>query len=58
VIDSNGKARYLFDKKTVNGQIIKEFRTHTKHKATRPVKKKKKQEQEDPTFNPKKTKNI
>ncbi|KAG1056451.1 hypothetical protein G6F43_001668 [Rhizopus delemar] len=36
VIDSNGKARYLFDKKTVNGQIIKEFRTHTKHKAARP----------------------
>ncbi|KAI9008767.1 hypothetical protein CLU79DRAFT_776816 [Phycomyces nitens] len=32
VLDDNGKARFLFDKKTAQGNIEKTFRTHSKHK--------------------------
>ncbi|CAO3703216.1 unnamed protein product [Rhizopus stolonifer] len=52
VVDTNGKARYLFDKKS-NGEVVKEFRTHTKHKTPKKMKQKKKVEQ-DPTFDPRK----
>ncbi|CAO3643538.1 unnamed protein product [Cunninghamella echinulata] len=31
VLDEKGKARYLFDKKSENGEIQKMIRTHTKH---------------------------
>ncbi|KAI9319028.1 hypothetical protein BX666DRAFT_1922411 [Dichotomocladium elegans] len=31
VLDEKGKAHYLFDKKTANGQVEKTFRTHSKH---------------------------
>ncbi|KAG2230629.1 hypothetical protein INT48_005897 [Thamnidium elegans] len=31
VLDERGKAHYLFDKKSADGQIQKAFRTHTKH---------------------------
>ncbi|KAG0178498.1 hypothetical protein DFQ28_004205 [Apophysomyces sp. BC1034] len=31
VLDERGKAHYLFDKKSANGQIQKAFRTHSKH---------------------------
>lgn len=31
VLDEKGKAHYLFDKKTADGQVEKTFRTHSKH---------------------------
>jgi hypothetical protein len=31
VVDEKGKAHYLFDKKTADGQVEKTFRTHSKH---------------------------
>ncbi len=31
VLDEHGKAHYLFDKKSADGQIKKTFRTHSKH---------------------------
>ncbi|KAI8144803.1 hypothetical protein BJV82DRAFT_667355 [Fennellomyces sp. T-0311] len=31
VLDDRGKAHYLFDKKSANGQVQKTFRTHSKH---------------------------
>ncbi|KAG0172732.1 hypothetical protein DFQ28_007439 [Apophysomyces sp. BC1034] len=31
VLDAKGKAHYLFDKKTADGQVEKTFRTHSKH---------------------------
>ncbi|KAI9361513.1 hypothetical protein BD770DRAFT_383558 [Pilaira anomala] len=34
VLDERGKAHYLFDKKSANGQIQKTFRTHTKQSAS------------------------
>lgn len=34
VLDDHGKAHYLFDKKSADGQIKKTFRTHTKHSSS------------------------
>lgn len=34
VLDEHGKAHYLFDKKSADGQIKKTFRTHSKHATT------------------------
>ena len=34
VLDEKGKARYLFDKKTVGGTVEKIFRKHSKHGST------------------------
>jgi hypothetical protein len=51
VLDPNGKARYLFDKKTKDGNVEKTFRKHSKHSShaiPRPVESD--DDDDDPTF--------
>jgi hypothetical protein len=53
VLDPNGKARYLFDKKTKDGNVEKTFRKHSKHSShaiTRPVESDDDDDDDDPTF--------
>ncbi|KAI8879789.1 hypothetical protein K501DRAFT_276234 [Backusella circina FSU 941] len=57
VLDQNGKARYLFDKKTKDGNVEKTFRKHSKHTSNTIHETKKKppvesddDDDDDPTF--------